>query len=213
MSKTKVHTRYYKKDGKTRVAGTTTILGILDKPALIHWAWNLGLKGEDYRKVRDKAASIGTIAHEMIEYHLKKEEIDLSEYSQANIDKAKVAFNAFLNFEKAYKLKPIEMEIPLVSEKYGYGGSIDLYAELNGKKCLIDFKTSKAIYPTMKVQVAAYKNLLEENGYPVDECHLLRVDKESGEFNHHAFADLSTEWKFFKLLIPVYILKKVVDKK
>ena len=113
---------------------------MLAKPALIHWAWDLGIKGQDYRKVRDKAGSIGSITHLMIEKHLKNEKPDLSEYSKADIDKAENAFIGYLDFEKVHKLKPIEQEIQLVSEQYGYGGTIDLYAELDDKKCLIDFK-------------------------------------------------------------------------
>ena len=205
MANTKVHTVYKKKDG-TRVCGVTTILGMLAKPALIHWAWNLGCKGEDYRKIRDKAASIGTIAHYLIECHLKGVDPELDDYSKSDIDKAETALLAFLDFEKNHNFKPIATELALVSEKYGYGGSIDCYGELDGKKCLIDFKTSNGIWPEMRCQVAAYAELLKENGYEVEECHLLRVDKESGEFHHHPMKDLSLEWRIFKGLCEIYPL-------
>ena len=59
---TAVHQRYYTKDGEM-VAGSTTILGVMAKPSLIRWAWNCGIKGEDYTKVRDSAGSVGTITH------------------------------------------------------------------------------------------------------------------------------------------------------
>ena len=214
MSKsTKVHTRYYLKDGKTQVAGVTTILGILDKPALVPWAWNLGLKGEDYRKIRDKAGSIGSIAHERIEHHLKKQEMDLSEYSQADIDKANNSFNGFLEFEKTHKLELLKSEISLVSETHRFGGTIDLYAMLDGKKSLIDFKTSKGIWVEHRIQVAAYKNLLIENGYDVEEVYLLHINKENGEFTVYYLKDLDLEWKFFKGLCAIYPLKKVLWKR
>ncbi len=212
MSKTKVHTVYKTKDGK-RVCGVTTFLSMLAKPALIHWAWNLGCKGEDYRKVRDKAASIGTIAHYLIECYLKKEEADLSDYSSADIEKAKKAMEAFLDFEKVNKLEPIKLELPLVSEKYRFGGTIDCYGKLNGKLCLIDFKTSNGVWPEMRVQIAAYAELLKENGYKVEDIHLLKIDKESGEFSHYQYKDLSIEWKFFKLIVAAYPLKSVIWKK
>jgi len=210
---TKVHQVYKKKDG-TVVAGVTTILGMIAKPALIHWAWNLGVKGEDYRKVRDKAASIGTIGHYLIECHLKKVTPDLGNYSKNDIDKAETAFLAYLDFEKKHHLKLIASEIQLVSEKYGFGGTVDCYAELDGKKSLIDFKTSNGVWPEMRVQVAAYTELMKENGYQVDDIHLLRIDKDTGEFSHHPFKDLSLEWKFFKYIVEAYPLKKVIwDKK
>ena len=118
-----------------------------------------------------------------------------------------------LDFVKAHHLKPIHLELPLVSDKYGFGGTIDCYAELDGKLALIDFKTSKGVWPEMRVQVAAYAELLRENGHKVEEVHLLRIDKESGEFHHHPFKDLSTEWKFFKGLCQIYPLKSVIWKK
>jgi len=213
MSKTKVHTVYKTKEGQ-RVAGVTTILGILAKPALIHWAWNLGLKGEDYRKVRDTAGSIGTIAHYLVECDLRGIEPDLGDYSKNDIEKATTAFGAFLDFKKAHNLKPIELELALVSEKYKYGGSIDCYCELDGKLTLLDFKTSKGVYPGMRCQVAAYKNLMKEHGYKVEQVDLLRIDKVSGEFHHHKLDNLAIEWKFFKGLVQIYPLKKVIwDKK
>ena len=54
MTTTKAHVRYRTKSG-IMVPGTTTVLNLLAKPALVYWAWNLGMQGEDYRKVRDKA--------------------------------------------------------------------------------------------------------------------------------------------------------------
>ena len=209
---TKTHQAYKKTDG-TRVAGVTTILGMLAKPALIHWAWNLGCKGEDYRKVRDKAASIGTIGHYLIECHLKKVEPELDNYSKSDIDKAETAFLAYLDFERVHHVEIIESEIQLVSNKYGYGGTVDCYAKLDGKIALIDFKTSNGVWPEMRCQVAAYAELLRENGYPVEEVHLLRIDKDTGEFHHHPMKDLGMEWKIFKGLCEIYPLKTVVWKR
>jgi hypothetical protein len=209
---TKVHQRYKTKDDKI-VPGVTTVLGILDKPALIHWAWKLGLEGEDYKKVRDKAASIGTIAHYMAECDIKGVKPELSDYTPNDVDKAETAFLAWLDFRAKNHIKPLASEIQLVSEKYRYGGTIDLYATMDDKLCLIDLKTSSGLYPEMRLQLAAYKNRLEENGLPVDQVHLLRIDKESGEFNHHSLGSVEAEWEMFKLLIPVYNLKKEIWKK
>ncbi len=47
-TKTKIHTVYKAKAGE-RVPYVTTILGILNKPALIEWAWKLGTEGTFYK--------------------------------------------------------------------------------------------------------------------------------------------------------------------
>jgi len=49
------HQPYRLADGSI-VPSVTTILGILDKPRLPYWAWDLGRQGLDYREVRDAAA-------------------------------------------------------------------------------------------------------------------------------------------------------------
>ena len=66
---TKAHQQYRLKDG-TIVPGVTTPLGILAKPGLVPWAWNLGREGLDYRKVSEKGMDIGSLAHMMIECDL-----------------------------------------------------------------------------------------------------------------------------------------------
>ena len=203
--KTKVHTIYKTANGK-RVPSVTTILGILDKPALLKWAYECGLNGEDYRKVRDKAADIGTIAHYMIECHLKNEDPDLRDYSSDNIEKAKIAFNAFIDFEKAHTIKPILIEKQMISEKLKYGGTLDLIAEMDGLVQLIDFKTSKGVYPEMIIQLSAYERLAQENGINIKEHsgNILNINKETGEFHHYHYPDLKEEWEMFQHLVPVY---------
>ena len=180
---TKIHT-VYKVDGE-RVPSVTTILGILNKPALLNWAWKCGLDGEDYKKIRDKAAGIGTIAHEMVEKYLLKEPFDPSEYSQADLEKAEKAFSAFLDWEKAYKIVPEIVEGTIVSEQYKVGGTCDLVANTENGLILVDLKTSSGIYPEMRLQVAAYAQMLIENGHDIREVHILRIDKEDGSFHHH----------------------------
>ena len=78
MTNQKIHTIYKKADG-TRVPSVTTYLGVLAKPALIHWAWELGVQGLDYRKVRDQAGDVGTLVHYLILCQLQGQEPDLSE--------------------------------------------------------------------------------------------------------------------------------------
>ena len=178
--KTKTHIRYKNQAGKI-VPGATTILGILNKPALVPWAWKLGTEGVDYRRYVDDKAEIGTLAHYLILCHLRGQEPDLSDYSQNQIDQAENAFLSYLEWEKSHPIEPILIETPLVSEVYQYGGTLDLLAKVNGSSWLIDFKTGKGIYPEMLYQLAAYRWLLRENGYGVDHARILRIGRDETE--------------------------------
>ena len=213
MKKAKAHIRYRNKENKI-VPGVTTILGVMAKPALIPWANKIGLQGYELNKYVDILADAGTLAHRMIECHLKKIEIDTDEYSKENIDMAENAFLKYLDWEKMHEMSLIFSEAGLVSDVHSYGGTIDSYFQFEGnKKVLIDFKTSKAIYNEMETQVIAYKMLLEEHGHPVDECYILRIGRtedEGFEFKRITKEELHKE-RFLNCL-NIYRLNKELRK-
>ena len=199
----------YRNSAGEIVPGVTTVLNVLNKPALAKWANNLGLQGIDSTKYVDKLAGIGTLAHSMVECHLMGSAPDVSEYSPDDVEKAKKPLEKYLQWEKEQELEPILIERLLVSEKFGFGGQIDLYAKLNGKLFLVDFKTCKAIYPEHFHQLAAYKQLLVENGYPVDEAMILRIGRSEYEgFESKFGVKLNIHWGIFSHTLAVWKLKE-----
>lgn len=177
---TKAHTRYKLQDG-TVVPGVTSVLGMLAKPALIHWAWKLGMEGVDYKKFRDKAADIGTLAHYLIQCELSSETPDLSQYSPEMLDKAENCLISWWEWKRAHTFDTILVEEKLVSETYRFGGTIDCLCAMDGQLTLLDFKTGKGIYDSMLVQLSAYAKLLEENGYKVKAATILNIGRGEDE--------------------------------
>jgi len=209
-NKTKVHTVYKTEDG-SRVPSVTTILGILDKPALLKWAWRCGMDGIDYKALRDNKADIGSLAHYLIMCHLKGEKSDTSEYSSQDIQLAENCFLSFLEWERHNKIKPVLIEEPLVSQSLRFGGTIDCFAELNDDFVLIDFKTGKAIYPEMIYQLSAYKMLLESNGYEVNQSRILRIGRDENEgFEERVIANTDTGFQLFLHCQCIYELQKQI---
>ena len=210
--KVKVHTVYKNKNG-IKVPGVTTVLNLLAKPALIHWSWQCGVDGIDYRKKRDSAGDIGTLAHYLIECDIKGIKPDLSEYSPANLEKAENAYLSWLEWKKNFgKIKTIASEKQLVCNDFG--GTLDWIIEQDNY-ILIDFKTSKAIYFEMPCQLAAYKYLWNINNpdKKIKTCYILRIGKEDGEFEQRKYTNLDKEEAFFLNLVKVYRLKKEIEKK
>jgi len=212
MKKAKRHTIYKNKDG-VEVPGTTTVTGVLAKPALIIWANRLGLQGYEVEKWVDELADVGTLAHYLIECDLKKIPPDLSDYSPNQIDLAENAVLKFYEWQEQNKFKKIESELQLVSEKYQFGGTCDIYCELNGKKCLIDLKTSKAIFEEHYLQVAAYRQLLIENGYPVEVVRILRIGRDESEgFEDRIVPFLDLYWEKFLACLRIYQIDRAINK-
>jgi len=211
--KVKLHTVYKTKDGE-RVPGVTTALGILGKPALIHWAWDLGVKGIDYRKYRDDKADIGTLAHNMVMCHLKGEDVDTTDYTDKQIDLAETCFLKYLDWEKEHTIKPILLETPLISEIHKYGGTLDNYCILDDIPTLLDYKTGKAIYGEYFYQLGGYRGLLEEHKHPVERAMILRLGRDETEgFEVKERIDLGLETKIFLQCVNIYHLMNELKNK
>ena len=206
---TKAHTIYKNLQGIT-VPSVTTILSLLNKPALVKWANNLGLQGIDSTKYRDKLADVGTLAHRLILDYFMKVKTDTSAYSKETIDKAENSFLSFLEWTKDKKIELLLVETYLVSEKFKFGGTFDFYGLVNSVYCLIDFKTGTGIYEDFIYQVAAYRELIEEQR-KVDKVMILRIPRSSDEqFETKEKIDTEKEWQIFLHLLKIYYLKKEI---
>jgi hypothetical protein len=209
--KTKAHIRYKTAGGKA-IPGVTTVLGLLSKPALVPWANKLGLAGVDVRAYVDDKADIGTLGHAMVTDKLSGVETDLSDYDPKQIN---LAENCALSFWSWAKEHPIEdvyfVERPLVSEIHSFGGTLDIYANINGRREIIDLKTGKGIYEEAVYQVSALKVLLEENGYQVDGTRVINIPRsETESFLERVVTEKDSKngWQIFQHLLAVYNLKK-----
>lgn len=185
--------------GGERLPGVTTILGrFKDSGGLMHWAFKQGQSGAlNLYDTAEKAADIGTLAHEMIESHIngiepprslpekelgwfltedeRENQEDLERERQASYAKAVNAYDIYLTWEKQTKLKFLSkfQELQLICPKYLFGGTPDAIGEMDGVIVLLDWKTSNAVYPDYLMQLAAYKHLIEhgvrmDTGDPLD---------------------------------------------
>jgi len=210
---------YRLKDG-TRVPGVTTIIGrFKDSGGLLYWAFEQGQAAERgeisnlYDK-RDEAADAGTLAHNLVEEHLKGNEPTIL----IGDDIGKQAWQGYQNYlrwEKTTNMKIVSLETPMVSEVYKFGGTPDAMM-VGGKLAMGDWKTSNAIYPDHIIQLAAYKVLWEENhpDQPIDGgFHLCRFSKEHGDFAHHFWSELDDAWEQFLLFRQAYDIDKKLKKR
>lgn len=203
----------------TRVPGTTTIISrFKESGGLIHWAWDLGMNGKDYRQVRDDAGGAGTLAHALVDAHIKKQPIDEVLFARADEEtrtKAESAFGAFLSWERMTNLEIVETEMQLVSEAHRYGGTPDAIGIVSGDLCLVDWKSSNSVYADYLLQLAAYKNLWNENNpdRQVQGMHLIRFSKDHGDFSHRFYPELDQAWRAFVLCRELYELDKAIKKR
>ena len=209
MANTKAHTQYRLKSG-TLVPGVTTVLSVMNKPALVQWAYNCGRQGIDINKVRDQATGVGTLTHDLCVCSLTGKTADVRDYTQNQIDEAQNSLRSFYAWHKTHPFEPKLIEEPLVSETYGYGGTLDLFGIMDDRTILIDLKTSKSIYSEYLIQVAAYGQLLFENkGMWPDKAIILRINKgKNDDFEIKSVDRLDKYFEIFRHLLRVYALQK-----
>lgn len=200
----------YKLADGTRVPSVTTINKIgQDSGGLIHWAWNLGMDGKDYRQARDDAAEGGTFAHVLVQAAIENRTPDLSGFSEDARIKGEMSFSAYKEWRDQTRIEILRSEVPLVSETYRFGGCLDAVGRShNGQLCLLDWK-SGALYSDYLCQIAAYRELWNErmSDQQIEGgFHLCRFNKETGDFSHAYFGNLSEAWEAFKLKRSLYDL-------
>lgn len=196
----------YKDSMEQKVVGVTTALNLLAKPALIPWAYKRGQDGLELYGSRDKSADIGTIVHARIMAYYLDYEIDDFNISSEMWELSNNSLKSFYEWARPREVKPILVEVPLVSEKHKYGGTPDVYGEMDGELTLLDFKTGAAIYPEFFLQVAAYSQLLIENGYPHQKIIILNLPKSEGDsFQVQQVSADSLELQFKKFMHCVEI--------
>jgi hypothetical protein len=210
----------------TPVPGTTTICGLTkDSGGLIQWAYKTGKEhgrlmalGKPAPRhlydVVERAADIGTLAHECCEMDIRG--LPLPEIPDDKREPVMMAYGQFVSWKQQTRLKIVATEVALVSERHQFGGTLDFVCEIDGVLCLGDFKTSGGIYPEMLMQLAAYRELWNEcrPDQPITgPSHLLRLGKESPDFAHHQYGDLSDAWQAFLNNRQQYDLLKRLKKR
>ncbi|MDO5677492.1 MAG: hypothetical protein Q4G35_08310 [Propionibacteriaceae bacterium] len=164
----------YTLDGH-RIPGVTTIIGILDKPALVGWAaketaayadehWTelSALRSADRierltkaRFATNRRAIVrGNRVHALGERLFKGEEIPEGDISP----ELRPWVEGYARFLDEWEFEFIATEMPLCSTDYRYGGTADGFAwSPRLGNVLLDLKTGKGVYGETALQLAAYR--------------------------------------------------------
>ena len=191
----------YRLDGQ-HVPGVTTILGVLDKPAIPKWAAgmvaeyvadnpsgieelrNMGrgpmvhaLKNLPWQK-RDDAGVRGNVLHDYAEALLNGEDVEVDDEHVPVMEHA-------LAFMEDWQIKPLLVEAACGSREHKWAGTLDLIAEYvrpdTGHEgvAIFDWKSGKALYPEYAWQLNAYAHA-EFCGLGGDEKPLPACDAAFG---------------------------------
>lgn len=202
---------YYAADGG-RVPSVTTITGrFKDSGGLLYWANNAGLQGKTLNEARDGATDVGSFVHSLIESEINwTEPPDVpSDYEE----RVQSAFSAWQSWFEATRQEIVATELPLVSEKHRFGGTLDcVIRDKKGRLALADWKTSGQVHGDYLTQMAAYGLLWNETREEplAGGFHLVRISKTEGDLEHRHFPQLDEAADLFLILRAAYDLDKRV---
>lgn len=123
----------------------------------------------------DRAAEKGTAVHDALQTLDEKGEVEVdSEYDGY--------IAAYLKFRAEHNVEWREVEWMVHTDKYA--GRIDRYGYVDGKPCIVDFKTTSRISKAHEVLYTAAQSLYQiavERNKPVDMLYVLQL-KNDGNY-------------------------------
>ena len=145
-----------------------------------------------YKSIGKDAAQIGTIVHDWIESAIKYKMNGGAAPKTPKGDEVGSCIKAYKDWSRERKPKWLRTEQKIYYHDPGgvncYAGTVDAVAEVDGKLCVIDFKTSKKIYKPYHLQVAAYAQAIStQDQIDMPMGMILRLDKETGTFQEKLF--------------------------
>lgn len=169
-----VYTAHYPPLDPIVLPSVTTAQKIMDKPAIVPWAQGIvaeaaidhradiegwiAVGGRDgavelLRKAavtkRDKAANVGSEVHALAENIARGQPIVIPQELAGFVA-------AYQRWIADFQPEFLAAEEMVANLEYGYAGTLDGLVRIAGETWLLDWKTSKGVYPETSLQLAAY---------------------------------------------------------
>jgi len=155
-----------------------------------------------YKEISNRALDVGSAVHDAIRMWIAsgKEPSDPD-------DQVLSAFLAFLEFWDKNEMKTIVAEQRFYMDDWS--GMFDWYGLFNGKKYILDWKSSKDFYREMRIQTAAYRGAWSDAiGHKLDGHGVVRLDKETGlPFFKDYSKYFDDDWREFLLSKELYFAR------
>lgn len=181
----------------------TRVKSIIANPGLVNWQITQGKK-KAY-EIMTTQAKKGTRIHKLIKLVLEDEIVHhliLNHY----LDKeTQVTIKLFQDFLDEHDVKPECLEQHLWSKDLGFAGTADFIGYVDGKLMILDWKTSKAIYDDMWLQLSAYVWALNElTGESVDAVGILQIRDGKKKFETRTYDEICSEFEIFEACLKIW---------
>jgi len=136
-----------------------------------------------YERVSRAALNIGTEAHKMIEWTVRRELGDSFTPQPAISNPARMAFTAWENWKQGSGLVSLAAESDVYHGDVGYTGGLDYMAGRGESVIVTDWKTGKIIDGQAHLQLASYVVAARWLGIPVVAGYIIQLPKVESDPN------------------------------
>lgn len=195
----------------------TTILEAYPKPyALLAWMKEVGTKSDE---IRDNAGRRGSTVHQLTEDYDKGLEVHLLGDSGQPLYSMEEwsMFEKYVDFSSRFNPDHHLIEQQVLSPTLGFAGTLDRVTLIDGKKYIVDIKTSNGIYNSYWLQLAAYREGLKNvSNIDVDGVAILwlnaktRTNGKKGDYQGVGWQmvvkeDTTKEWELFQSVQKLWL--------
>lgn len=196
------------------VEGTTSVLKVINKPALMFYPMNKALEylqelkakptSKDFIQAKrahvehsNAGKQAGKVGHALVEALAHGKEVIMPTDPELKkiAESIQSAYRAFL---EDFKPVDLEIEAPFYSKTHGFAGTLDRLCEIDGKKVILDFKTTNTsrfnadgIYPEYFAQLGGYSlGFTEMTGIEADDLAIVNLPKDGQGYKIKFLSDM-----------------------
>lgn len=163
----------------------------------------------EHERLSEQAADTGKQVHALIEAAVREMLGEpAAPLEPEPTDEARFIFAGWREWAAAVGFRPLLAEARVIHRAENYCGTLDLLALVEDRPAVVDWKTSKAIYPEMRLQSAAYRMALRSVGWPELDGYVVRLPKDGGDIHMEALGDPTDDWEAFRACLQLYRWRK-----
>ena len=156
----------------------------------------LDVAKDSYNSHKQNAAEIGSLVHRTLEkillhrvgmseaptLPLQPDTLLAPNLTADMVEAANRSIDAGVGFFDEHQIEVLQAEAPRWSPTYGYIGTGDLIARVDGELSILDYKSGKHIYPEYFLQTAAYQAAYEEeHEEKIQRRWIVNVSRDTGK--------------------------------
>lgn len=169
----------------------------------------------EHDRIAEAAADVGKQVHALIEHAVKTQLGESCEEPEAT-DEALFRFADWRGWAARVGLEPLMAEGRVHHVAEDYCGTFDLLALVEGAPTILDWKPTPELWEERRLQSAAYRMALMDNGWPDLQGAIVCLPRDGGEINMVPACapgpELDATFEAFVSLLKVYRWQKEVAK-